>query len=486
MQLPGIHIDFYNLSKIYGPIYTLYFGANRGVILNTPEVWFEALNEKQDETAVRPNLKSLGYLTKYGHGVAMNNGPRWRQIRTILQTSVTNKQLGEAAEPLIMEEMNATLFWLRQEVEAGRGSTFNLRLLCRRESLNVAMRKIFSFRFKSEMTQSFLNTQDWIRIIFDNISQGSPADFMPIFGMFPDPKRKKFHKTCDAMHKFLDDELAKHRREIGSKKKADYDFMDSMIAVQNEAKQLRKTDPNAFMMSDEDITISSWDMVAGAIDTSATTMEWLIMALVNHPRVQAKLHAIMDEVVGPNRLPCLADIPKLEYLTAVLDEIVRWKHFAPQGLPHEASQDITLGGFNIPKGTHIFFNFYSLHHNPKYWNKPEEFRPERFLEEDRELLDTILHSETFFKNPKAYKFVPYGQGRRRCVGYGLGRIVLWLKAAAWIHAFKWESANGQPLDLDTTTLGITLFPLEQQVKAIPRPAARILISEDSLSNIEGR
>jgi len=46
-QPPGLHKDFWRLAQKYGPIYTLYFGANRGVVLNSPELWFEALNKKQ-------------------------------------------------------------------------------------------------------------------------------------------------------------------------------------------------------------------------------------------------------------------------------------------------------------------------------------------------------------------------------------------------------------------------------------------------------
>lgn len=414
----------------------------------------------------------------FGQGVAMNNGPRWRAIRTILQTSVTNKQLGDAAEPIIMEELNATLHELNRECEKGKSVINDLRLVSRRESLNVIMRKVFGYRFANAMTPEYLECQDWLRIIFEHIGQGSPSDFMPILEYFPDSSRDEFRNTCKRMHKFLSDELENHKRNAGKKKEADYDFMDAMLVAQAKAKEEQKKDSTVVVMSDLDIKVCAFDMMAGGIDTSATTMEWLILALINHKPVQAKLHAILDEVVGPNRLPTLEDVPKLEYLTAVLDEIVRWKHFAPQGLPHEAGEDLTLGGYNIPKGTQIFLNFFSTNMDPKLWKKPEEFRPERFLEEERDLLDTILHSEKYFKNPEAYKFVPFGQGRRRCVGYGVGRIVLWLKAATWLHCFSFDSVDGQPMDLDTEILAITMLPKEQKVRAIPRPAAKLLKSED--------
>ena len=289
------------------------------------------------------------------------------------------------------------------------------------------MRKCFSVRFGTEMSAAYMDTQDWIRVIFEHIAQGSPSDFMPIFALFPDPGHKEFLAVCKRMHDFLDTELVRHRKEVGKRAGNDMDFMDLMIKAQTEQVE-RKED---FVMSDMDIKVTCWDALAGAIDTSATSMEWLVLLLINDKRVQRKLHALLDEVVGPDRMPTLADIDKLQYLTAVLDELFRFKHFAPQGLPHEAAEDLTLGGYDVKKGDQIFLNFYSLHMNPKLWKNPEEFRPERFLEEERELLDTILHSELFFTKPEAYKFVPFGQGRRRCVGYGLGRIVMWLKAAWW-------------------------------------------------------
>jgi len=328
------------------------------------------------------------------------------------------------------------------------------------------------------MTPAYQDCQDWIRIIFEHLAQGSPSDFMPILEYLPDPAKKEFKKTCKRMHSFLDDELERHKRQVGVRKPEDHDFIDAMLVAQKEAMEQKKKDPNTVVISDLDIKVVAWDCMAGAVDTSATTLEWLVYALVNHKDVQRKLHAILDEVVGPNRLPSIQDIPKLEYVTAVLDEIMRWKHFAPQGLPHEAGEDLTLGGYNVPKGTQIFLNFYSLHMNPQLWKKPEEFRPERFLEEERDLLDTVLHSEKFFKNPQAYKFVPFGQGRRRCVGYGIGRIVAWLKVAAWFHAFEFDSVDGQPLDIDTEILGITMLPSLQKVRITPRPAAKILKSED--------
>uniref|UniRef100_A0A6S8D9R5 Cytochrome P450 n=1 Tax=Aplanochytrium stocchinoi TaxID=215587 RepID=A0A6S8D9R5_9STRA len=431
--------------------------------------FYEALKTKQDDFANRPVLKSFDYIC-HGAGVAMNNGPRWRMIRTAMQQKVTNKQKGVEAEDMIVEEVSSSLKWLLDErVKVGRGKDFDFRQLCRRESLNIAMRNCFSFRFGEEKSPQYWEVQDWIRIIFEYIAQGSPSDFMPIFKYFPNPEIIKARKAIDKMEAFIDAELQKHKTALGTKQEKDYDFIDHMLQHQIEAKK-----SGSDTLTDLDIRVCTWDIMAGQIDTSATTMEWMIYILINHKSVLKKVQRLLDEVVGPDRLPNLNDIPKLEYLTAIIDEVFRWKHFAPQGLPHEAAKDTTILGYNVPKGTQVFLNYHSLHMNPKYWKKPEEFRPERFLEEERALLETCLHPEKFFPSKESYKFVPFGQGRRRCVGYGIGRIVMWLKAAMWLHCFEWESADGKPLDITTEYLGITLVPEEQKVKAIPRPAARLL------------
>ncbi len=477
---PGIHKDFYRLSQQYGPVYSLWFGNNYGIVLNSRDAFYEALKTKQDDFANRPVLRSFEAIT-HGQGVAMNNGHRWRLIRTILQKSVTNKQKGVESEGLIKEEIGSSLAWLREECARGRGASFDLRQLCRREALNVILRKVFSFRFGNENTPLYMETQNWIKVIFEHLAQGSPSDFMPIAGLFPNKEEEHYFKTALQMEEFIDGEIERHKATIEKVPESEYDFVYAMLDDQKKAKA-----ENRETLTDVDIRVCAWDAMAGAIDTAATSMEWTLYLLAKFPEKLKKVHEELDRVVGPDRLPSLDDVPNLKYLTAVIAENMRFKHFAPQGLPHEAAVDSTLLGYNVPKGTQVFLNFYSLHMNPEYWVKPEEFRPERFLEEESDLLDVVLHPETYFMKKESYKFCPYGSGRRRCVGYGLGRISLFLKTAMWLHCFDWGPADGKTIDLDTEILGITMMPAEQKLKATPRPAARLLKDIDDMPGYDTR
>ncbi len=477
---PGLHKDLFRLSKAFGPVYSLHFGSNYGVVCNSREAFYEALKTKQDEFARRPCLPSFEAIT-HGQGVAMNNGERWRMIRTVLQTTVTNKQKGVESEALFMEEIGNGLSWLRSQCERGKGADFDMRSLLRREAINGIMRKVFSCRFGDANTPEFVLVSDFIKVIFEHIAQASPSDFMPIAKYFPNAEEKHYFKTALVMERYIDNELDKHKLSFDRADPAQYDFLHAMLAAQKEARA--KGEPH---LSDIDIRVCAWDSMAGGIDTASTTLEWALYLMVNFKAVQHKAQKILDEVVGPNRLPCLDDVPKLDFITAIIDEVFRFKHFAPQGLPHEAEVDTTLLGYNVPKGTQVFFNYYSLHMNPEYWLKPEEFRPQRFLEEEKDLLNTCLHPETYFAKPESYKFVPFGQGRRRCVGYGIGRIAVWLKVATYLHCFEWDSADGKPFDIDTEILGITMVPKEQKFKATPRPAARLCKSLEGLPGFDQR
>jgi cytochrome P450 len=208
--------------------------------------------------------------------------------------------------------------------------------------------------------------------------------------------------------------------------------------------------------------------------SSATSIEWLIYLLIKHPEVQKKAHEELDRVVGSKKLPTYEDIKeRLPYINAIVLELFRFKHFAPFGIPHHTTKDTTLGGYNIPKNTQIMFNFHALHSDPRWWKTPEKFRPERFLEEDKYLNKSFINAESK-PTLEHFKYLPFGHGKRMCVGFGLGRVVMLMKTAMHLHCFRFTAEDGSNnVDIDTENFGVTLVPKEQKVRAIPRPAAKL-------------
>lgn len=179
-------------------------------------------------------------------------------------------------------------------------------------------------------------------------------------------------------------------------------------------------------------------------------------------------------MIGPDRLPTWEDREKLPYINACILELMRWKHFAPFGLPHMTLEDTEVGGYKIPKGAQVLVNFHASNMDPSSWKNADQWRPERWLEEDKSLDRSFFDGEVK-PTKESHKFIPYGAGHRMCVGWGIGRVVMWLKVATHVHCFNLASASGQKLNLDET-FGVTVVAEEQAVKFTPRPAAKHLRS----------
>ncbi|KAK6123756.1 hypothetical protein DH2020_042500 [Rehmannia glutinosa] len=192
-------------------------------------------------------------------------------------------------------------------------------------------------------------------------------------------------------------------------------------------------------------------MLFAGTDPTAVTIEWAMSALLNHPEKLQKAKIEIDNLVGNDRLVNESDLTKLSYLQNIIYETFRLFPATPLLLPHEASSDCTLGGYDIPHGTMLTVNAWAIHRDPKIWNDPISFNPERF--EAREV------------GPP--KLIPFGMGRRSCPGMGLSYRVVGLTLGSLIQCFEWQRVGERLVDL-TEGKGLTIpkeVPLEAMCKA---------------------
>lgn len=127
---------------------------------------------------------------------------------------------------------------------------------------------------------------------------------------------------------------------------------------------------------------------------------------MNHPEIQKKLRDEMDSVVGPGQQLTEPDTHKLPYLQAFIKETLRLRMAIPLLVPHMNLNDAKLGGYDIPAESKILVNAWWLANDPARWKNPEEFRPERFLEEESKVEP----------NGNDFRYLPFGVGRRSCPG----------------------------------------------------------------------
>jgi cytochrome P450 len=147
----------------------------------------------------------------------------------------------------------------------------------------------------------------------------------------------------------------------------------------------------------------------------------MLMAL--HPEVQEKCQNELDEVLG-SRNPTIDDMSKLVYIMATLMEIQRFSKVAPGSVPHVTTQDTVVQGYKFKKGTTFISNLTKFLDDPKVFPQPEKFIVDRFLD------------ETGQKLRKYDQFVPFGIGKRICMGESLAKNEMFIFFVRVIQRLK--------------------------------------------------
>ena len=124
-----------------------------------------------------------------------------------------------------------------------------------------------------------------------------------------------------------------------------------------------------------------FDTFIGFTEATISTLLWILLYLAQYDEVQTKIRQELVEVLQDKRVE-MEDFVNLHYTKAAISEVTRIRTVAPLGLPHWASENIHVENFTIPKGSMIMPLLWAIHMDPKIHKDPEEFRPERFLDDD--------------------------------------------------------------------------------------------------------
>ena len=198
------------------------------------------------------------------------------------------------------------------------------------------------------------------------------------------------------------------------------------------------------------------DLFSASVETLKTSLLWAIVYMLHNPEERRKVQQELDEKVGPNRLPRLSDMANLPYTRATLYEIMRRSSVVPMGTTHATSQEVKFEGFTIPKNTHVIPLLHAVHMDPELWDKPEEFRPSRFL----------VENGTGVQKPEG--FMPFGVGNRMCLGDNLAEKEFFLFFSSILHTFDLELPEGAELPNLRGVAGVTVTPNKFEVVFKPR------------------
>ena len=313
---------------------------------------------------------------------------------------------------------------------------------------NVICAIIFGKRF-SEEDEDFQNLLHAITIMI-KFDFTTPVNKLPFLRLLPNSKFDGLKRGIRMRDNFLAKLLKEHKETFDPENLRD--FTDFILSEAQKEKSEDKTTPD--VVDDVNLLQILSDLFLAGMETTATVLTWCFAILPRYPDVQKRVAEERKHIIG-DRMPRLNDRGSLPYFEAVIQEALRMGSVAPLAVPHKTLQATECSGHRIPAGTQVWYNIWSLHNDESQWKDPQCFKPERFLDNEGKLVRTTDQS-----------FLPFGAGRRVCIGEALARMELFV----FLSNILWKYdivPDGELPDLDGV-FGIILKPKPFKIKLIPR------------------
>uniref|UniRef100_A0A673TBQ4 Cytochrome P450 n=1 Tax=Suricata suricatta TaxID=37032 RepID=A0A673TBQ4_SURSU len=397
------------LAETYGPVFTVYFGTERAVVIYGYEAVKEALI---DQSEVFSGRAPFPVLDRVIQGLGMS-------------------QFGEC--------MWSTLL---------NSTPFDPTFLLGCAPCNVICSIIFQNRFEYDDKKLSL----LINYFHENLLISSNAwiqlcNAFPLLLHFPG-SHNRLLKNIAYQHKFIVEKVKEHQDSLDFNNPQD--FIDYFLIKIEKEKHNKQSE---FTM--ENLIATVWDVMSAGTETTSTTLRYGFLLLLKHPEVTAKVQEEIDRVIGRHRSPCMQDRSHMPYTDAVIHEIQRFIDLVPNNLHHTVTQDTKFRGYLIPKGTTIVTSLTSVLHDDKEFPNPDQFDPGHFLDESGN-----------FK--KSDYFLAFSAGKRACAGEGLARMELFLLLTNILQHFTLKSLV-DPKDIDTAPIvnGLAAPPPVYEVCFIP-------------------
>ncbi|KAI3712592.1 hypothetical protein L1987_71152 [Smallanthus sonchifolius] len=453
---PDLHKQFTNMARTYGPIFKLHLGSKIHVVINTVELT-KAVVRDQDETFANRNLTVAASVISYGGQDivwAMNN-PKWRNLRKIfVHEALSNKNL-EACSSFRRDEVRKTV----KDVFSKIGTAIDINKTSFLTEVNVLTGMIWGNTSGKEEKDRQLGLE--FQTVAWNIVEifGRPnfSDFFPVLAWFDLQRverdmKKQLEKMDQIFESMIEDRIKSNAEKscVGAgDDEGKKDFLQILLDLrkQEDGTSLNITIIKAVLL----------DMMIAGAETTATIIEWTMAEIMKNHHVMKMIQEELAKVVGLNTIVEESHLPKLKYLDATIKETFRLHPVVPFLIPRSPSQACIVGGYTIPKGCTIFLNVWSIQRDPRYWDNPLEFHPERFLGYDG--------TQKCDYKGNNLKFFPFGTGRRLCAGLPLAEKMMMFILASLLHSFNWSLPSGEEHEL-SEKVGITLKKVKPLI-AIP-------------------
>ncbi|KAG2626647.1 hypothetical protein PVAP13_3KG235800 [Panicum virgatum] len=420
---------FQEWAERYGPIISVWFGSGLTVVVSTSELAKEVLKEHDQQLADRPRNRTTQRFSRNGQDLIWADyGPHYIKVRKLCNLELFTPKRLEALRPIREDEVTAMVESVHRAATApgNEGKPLVVRNHLSMVAFNNITRLAFGKRFMNANGEVDEQGREFKTIVNNGIKIGaslSVAEFIWYLRWLC-PLNEELYKTHNERRDRLTMKIIEEHYDLSE---------DTVIGL-------------------------LWDMITAGMDTTVISVEWAMAELVRNPRVQKKLQEELDRVVGRDRIMSETDFQNLPYLQAVVKESLRLHPPTPLMLPHKASTNVKIGGYNIPKGANVMVNVWAVARDPKVWSNPLEYRPERFLEESIDIKGSD------------FRVLPFGAGRRVCPGAQLGINLVTSMIGHLLHHFEWSLPSGtRPEDVNMMeSPGLVTF-MGTPLQAVAKP-----------------
>ncbi|KAI5136502.1 Steroid 21-Hydroxylase [Manis pentadactyla] len=442
---PNLPIYLLGLSEKLGPIYRVRFALQDVVVLNSKRTIEEAMIRKWVDFAGRPQNASYKLISKHAQDLSLGDYSLLWKAHKKLTRSALLLGVRNSMEPLV-EELTQE-FCERMRAQAGTPVTIQ------EEFSFLTCRIICYLTFgdkEDTLVHAFHNCVQDLMETWEHWSI-QILDIVPFLRFFPNPSLRRLKQVLNNRDHMVDKQMRRHKESMMTGQWRD--MMDYLLQGVGKL----KVEEGPGQLFEEHVLMSVVDLFIGGTQTTATTLSWAVAFLLHHPEIQQRLQEELDGGLGPgvsgSRVP-YKERARLPLLNATIAEVLRLRPVVPLALPHRTTRPSSISGYDIPEGTVIIPNLQGAHLDKSVWERPHEFRPERFLDPGA--------------SPRGLAF---GCGARVCLGEPLARLELFVVLAHLLRDFTLlPRADALPSLLPQPYCGVNLKMQPFQVLLQPREA----------------
>ncbi len=409
------HLGFLTrCAREYGDVVRLRFVNVPVYLLNHPDhVEYVLVRNNRNFIKSKGVRHSLGFL---GYGLLTSEGSFWRRQRRLAQPAFHRERIDAYGEVMVECAEHEVSSWKSGEIRDVHEDMARL-------TLDVVTRTLFGTLLTVEFEE--------VGAALETIAQrftGRGGVLFHIPEKVPTPANLRFRRAVRLLDGIIY-RIIEERRASGER---DGDLLSMLLEARDEETGEGMSDGQ---LRDEVMTI----FLAGH-ETTANALSWTWYLLAKHPEAEARLLEELDEVLE-GRAPTVGNLPRLRYTDLVVKESMRL--YPPVwAFGREAVEDCKIEGYHVNAGTQLVMSQWVMHRDPRYYERAEEFRPERWANGSVEKLP-----------PFAY--FPFGGGPRLCIGRSFARMEAVLLLATIARKFRLRPAQDRPVEPQPS---ITLRP----------------------------